>query len=287
MRVVRTVAEYRQLRAAMSGSVGAVPTMGCLHDGHLSLVRRARQDNDHVVATIFVNPTQFGPNEDFERYPRDPDRDLTLLQRERTDVVFMPEVSEMYPPGASTFVTVEGLTERLEGEHRPGHFRGVTTVVASLFNILEPHRAYFGQKDAQQLAVIRRMVRDLHFPVEIVGLPTVRELDGLAMSSRNAYLSADEREAAVCLWRAVCLAHDLWTRGERDAGRLRAAMREVIEAEPLARIDYVSVADPETLAELGRAEGPALASLAVRIGSTRLIDNLLLEAGIPAASDLP
>jgi pantoate--beta-alanine ligase len=272
VRVATTIDEYRRIRAAMTGTVGAVPTMGYLHEGHLALVRRARAENDHVVVSIFVNPTQFGPNEDFARYPRDPDRDLALLRTEGVDVVFMPSVEEMYPKGFATYVNVERLTERLEGAHRPGHFRGVATVVTKLFHILQPHRAYFGQKDAQQLIVIRRMTRDLAFPVDIVDVPTVREPDGLAMSSRNVYLSPDERRAATVLFRALERARELWDAGVRDGDRLRMAMQEVIDGEPLARADYVSVADPETLDELGAIEGPALASLAVRLGSTRLID---------------
>jgi pantoate--beta-alanine ligase len=266
----------RALRRGMSGDVGFVPTMGYLHEGHLSLVRAARGANAHVIVSIFVNPTQFGPGEDFERYPRDAERDLSLLRDERVDVVFMPPVEEMYPDGASTFVEVEGITDVLEGAHRPGHFRGVTTVVAKLFNIVQPARAYFGRKDAQQLAVVRKMMRDLRRDIEIVGLPIVREPDGLAMSSRNAYLSPEERAAALVLSRALNKAGELFAAGERDAEALRRAMRELIGAEPLARVDYVSVADPETLQELDRIESHALASLAVRIGRTRLIDNVEL-----------
>jgi pantoate--beta-alanine ligase len=262
----------------MDGDVGLVPTMGYLHEGHLSLVRAAREQNKHVVVSIFVNPTQFGPNEDFERYPRDTERDLSLLRAEGVDLVFMPSVEEIYPPGASTFVVVEGITDVLEGTHRPGHFRGVTTVVAMLFNIVQPKRAYFGQKDAQQLAVIRKFLRDLHRPIEIVGLPTVREPDGLAMSSRNAYLSPGERQAALVLSQALELAKERFDAGEREAERLRSAMRELIGQEPLAQIDYVSVADGETLQELERIERSALASLAVHIGNTRLIDNAVLES---------
>lgn len=272
MQVATTIAAYRRLRSTMAGTIGAVPTMGYLHEGHLALVRRARAENDHVVVSIFVNPTQFGPNEDYARYPRDPERDLAMLRAEGVDVVFMPSVQEMYPEGFATYVNVERLTERLEGAHRPGHFRGVTTVVTKLFNILQPHRAYFGQKDAQQLIVIRRMTRDLAFPIEIVDVPTVREPDGLAMSSRNVYLSADERRAATVLFRALEQARQLWDAGVRDGSRLRAAMRAVVESEPLARVDYVSVADPDTLEELDAAGDRALASLAVRLGSTRLID---------------
>jgi len=259
----------------MAGSVGLVPTMGYLHEGHLSLVRRARPENEHVVATIFVNPTQFGPQEDYQRYPRDPERDLRLLEQEGTDVVFMPSVEEMYPPGFDVWVEVgESLTGRLEGAARPGHFRGVTTVVAKLFNIVQAHRAYFGQKDAQQLAVIRKMAVDLNMGVEVVAVPTVREPDGLAMSSRNSYLSPEERRAATVLWRSLCRAQELFDGGERRAEAIRGEMRAVLASEPLARVDYVSVADAETLAELETIEGPALVSLAVRIGGTRLIDNV-------------
>jgi pantoate--beta-alanine ligase len=276
MNVTRTVDEMRGARRALEGDVGLVPTMGYLHEGHLSLVRAARGENEHVVVSIFVNPTQFGPNEDFERYPRDEDRDLELLRGEGVDVVFAPSVEEMYPPGDATFVDVEGVTDVLEGAHRPGHFRGVATVVSKLFHIIEPTRAYFGQKDAQQLLVIKMMVRDQRMPVEIVGCPTVREQYGLAMSSRNAYLSPVQREAAPVLRQALERAKDLFADGERDGERLRAAMREMIDGEPLATADYVSVADTETLAELERVEADALASLAVRIGKTRLIDNVTL-----------
>jgi len=278
MQIATTVAEMRQRRAAMTGSVGLVPTMGYLHEGHLSLVRRARADNEDVVASIFVNPTQFGPQEDYQRYPRDPERDLRLLEAEGTDVVFMPSVDEMYPPGFDAWVDVgESLTGRLEGAARAGHFRGVTTVVAKLFEIVRPQRAYFGQKDAQQLAVIRKMVADLNMDVEIVGLPTLREADGLAMSSRNSYLSPAERRAAIVLWRSLCRAEELFDGSERGAETLRQAMRAVLDPEPLARIEYVSVADAATLQELGDIGGPALVSLAVRIGRTRLIDNVTLE----------
>jgi len=250
--------------------------MGYLHEGHLSLVRGARADDDVVVVSIFVNPTQFGPQEDYKRYPRDLDRDLALLREERADVVFMPPVEEMYPEGFSTYVEVSGVTEVLEGAHRPGHLRGVTTVVAKLFVIVQPHRAYFGRKDAQQLVVIRKMARDLNMDVAVVGLPTVREPDGLAMSSRNAYLSPGEREAAPVLSRSLRLAEELWGQGERDATVIRQRMNDLIAAEPLARVDYVSVADAESLRELDRIEGHALVSLAVRIGGIRLIDNVTL-----------
>jgi pantoate--beta-alanine ligase len=276
MRVVHTIAEARTVRRALPGTWGFVPTMGYLHEGHLSLVRRARAENDRVAVSIFVNPTQFGPHEDYTRYPRDLERDLRLLEPLGVDLVFVPSVEEMYPPGFQTWVIVEEVSRPLEGASRPGHFRGVATVVAKLFNILQPDRAYFGQKDAQQTVVIWRMVQDLNIPVEIVICPTVREPDGLAMSSRNTYLNPEERRAATVLFRALQAAKARYEAGERDAERLREAMREVIRAEPLARIDYVSVAHPETLQELERVEGPALLSLAVYIGTTRLIDNLML-----------
>ena len=278
MQVAATIEEMRALRRVLPGKddVGLVPTMGFLHEGHLSLVRAAREQNDNAVVSIFVNPNQFGPGEDYQSYPRDPERDLALLRAERVDAVFIPSAEEMYLEGASTFVEVAGVTEGLEGAHRPGHLRGVTTVVAMLFHIVQPRRAYFGQKDAQQLAVVRKLVRELHFDVEIVAMPTVRERDGLAMSSRNAYLSPAERQAALVLSRALRRAEERFASGERDGERLRGAMRELIAQEPLARVDYVSVADPESLRELERIEGAALASLAVRIGATRLIDNVPL-----------
>jgi len=281
VRVITTLADMRQARQEMAGPpwrVGLVPTMGALHEGHLSLVRHARADDDTVVVSIFVNPTQFGPSEDFAHYPRDPDRDLALLRDLGTDVVFMPPVEEVYPQGFDTHVEVERLTQRLEGVSRPGHLRGVATVVTKLFNIVQPHRAYFGQKDAQQLVVIRRLTRDLDLPVEVVGLPTVREPDGLAMSSRNAYLSPGERKAAPVLYRSLEAAQDLWRSGVRDASLIRRRMNEVLAAPAtggLACVDYVSVADAETLEELGTVDRPALVSLAVCIGKTRLIDNIL------------
>jgi len=278
MHVATTVAEMRQRRAAMKGSVGLVPTMGYLHEGHLSLARCARAENHYVVASIFVNPTQFGPKEDYRRYPRDPERDLRLLEAEGTDVVFMPSAEEMYPAGFDTWVEVGGsLTERLEAAARPGHFRGVTTVVAKLFEIVRPQRAYFGQKDAQQLAVVRKMAADLNMGVEVVGLPTVREPDGLALSSRNAYLLPAERQAAIVLWRSLCRAQELFEGGERSAEAVRRAMRSVLAEEPLAQVEYVSVAETETLQELEAIEGAALVSLAIRLGRTRLIDNVTLE----------
>jgi len=277
MNVVNTIAEMRVLRRQLAETVGFVPTMGFLHEGHLSLVRQARDENASVIVSIFVNPTQFGPSEDFEQYPRDTERDLAFLAGEGTDVVFMPSAAEMYPERFDSWVEVGELTRRLEGAIRPGHFRGVTTVVAKLFNIVQPTRAYFGQKDTQQAAVIRKMTADLDMNLEVITLPTVREPDGLAMSSRNTYLDPEQRRAATVLYRALSLARELWTQGESDAGQIRREMAELIQREPLATIDYISVADNETLEEMDRVEHPALVSLAVKIGRTRLIDNILLE----------
>ena len=279
MNVVETVAQMEAQRARMAGSVGLVPTMGYLHEGHLSLVRRARAESDQIIVSIFVNPTQFRPGEDFDRYPRDPERDLRLLEGESVDVLFMPSVEEMYPPGFEDWVEVSGpLVDRLEGASRPGHFRGVTTVVARLFRIVRLHRAYFGQKDAQQLRVISRMVRDLGLPLEIVPCPTLREPDGLAMSSRNVNLSTEERRAATVLWRSLRRAEERFGAGERDAEGLRRAVAEVLAQESLAQVDYVSVADSDSLAELAVVDRTALVSLAVRIGGTRLIDNVSLAS---------
>jgi len=276
MQVIKIIAEIRGLRQKLSGSVGFVPTMGYLHEGHLALVKQARVGNDTVVVSIFVNPTQFSPNEDLATYPRDLDRDLGLLEQEGTDIVFVPSDAEMYPQEFSTWVDVKKVTERLEGASRPGHFRGVATVVAKLLNIVQPTRAYFGQKDAQQVVVIKRMVADLDMNLEIVVVPTVRESDGLAMSSRNSYLNSEEHQAAIVLFRAISLARQLWQFGEKDGDKIRCEMKSVIRKEPLARIDYVSIADADTLEELAVIDRPALASLAVRIGRTRLIDNILL-----------
>ena len=265
-------------RTAAERPLGLVPTMGALHEGHLSLVRRARSENATLVVTIFVNPTQFAPNEDLAAYPRDLDRDIALLEQEGADLVFLPSPEEIYPDGFDTWVSVERTSAPLEGESRPGYFRGVATVVCKLFNIVRPDGAYFGQKDAQQLQVIRRMNADLNLGVELTAMPTVREPDGLAMSSRNAYLSPAERRAAPVLYNSLRAPKDLYADGVRQAPAIREAMQRVLDAEPLARIDYVSVADPDTLAELQHIDGPALVSLAVRIGNTRLIDNVVLGA---------
>jgi len=276
MHVVETIAEVRRIRRAAGGAWGLVPTMGFLHAGHISLARHARAENDFVGASIFVNPTQFAPAEDLAAYPRDLPRDLRLLEEAGVDLVWAPPVAEVYPRGFQTYVTVEEVTRPLEGAARPGHFRGVATVVAKLFNIFQPDRAYFGQKDAQQVVVIKQMARDLDFPLEIVVCPTVREADGLAMSSRNVYLTPEQRAAAPALYRALCAARDAWQAGEHDGERLRQVMAGVLAVEPLACVDYVSAADPITLAELGDASQGVLLSMAVRIGRARLIDNLLL-----------
>ncbi len=276
MKVLYEIAEVRKWRRKLSGSVGFVPTMGYLHEGHIELVHRARAENRNVAVSIFVNPTQFGPHEDFATYPRDTERDFSLLKEQKVDVVFMPDADEMYPPESSTWVEIGNVTERLEGAFRPGHFRGVATVIAKLFGVVEPTRAYFGQKDAQQLVVIRRMVSDLNMNVEVVAVPTMRELDGLAMSSRNVYLDPEERESAVVLYKALSRAQKLWRKGERSAEVLRKEIASLIESEPRATIDYVSIADPETLEELDQIEELALVSMAVRIGKTRLIDSMTL-----------
>jgi pantoate--beta-alanine ligase len=276
MEVIETIGAFRGARLRFE-RLGLVPTMGYLHAGHLSLVRQARADCGAVAVSIFVNPTQFSPREDLSRYPRDLERDLRLLEQELVDLVFAPSVAEMYPPGFATVVDVQQVTETLEGAARPSHFQGVATVVCKLFNIVQPSRAYFGQKDAQQSVVVRKMVRDLDLPVEIVVVPTMREPDGLAMSSRNVYLSPQERQAAPVLYRALTTARERYLAGERSALALRQAMRQVLDAEPLVQAEYVSVADRQTLRELDElsAEG-ALLSMAVRIGATRLIDNLVL-----------
>ncbi len=276
MILATTLDELRTARRLLEGTVGFVPTMGYLHEGHLSLVRRARAECDRVVASIFVNPTQFGPHEDLARYPRDLQRDLSLLESEEVDLVWTPTEEEMYPPGYATWIEVEGLTRRLEGAARPGHFRGVATIVTKLFNAVQPHKAYFGQKDAQQALVIRCMTRDLNFPIEIVVCPTVREPDGLAMSSRNVYLNPQERQAATVLFRALQAAQAAYQQGERNAEVLRTLMAEVIASEPLAQMQYVSVADYDTLEELQTISGKALLSMAVFIGNTRLIDNIVV-----------
>lgn len=276
MNVLSTLSDLRNARLSFDGTVGLVPTMGYLHEGHVSLVSRAKAENQHVIVTIFVNPTQFGANEDLSKYPRDLERDLNLLRPLGVDVVWTPTAEIMYPPGYQTWVEVEALTTPLEGAMRPGHFKGVTTVVAKLFNATQPTKAYFGQKDAQQAAVIRRMVADLNFPLEMVICPTMREADGLAMSSRNKYLNEVERKAATVLFRALSAAKDLYEGGQRDAEKIRGKLKEVLAAEPLAQMQYVSCADYDTLEELEIVKGKALLSMAVYFGKTRLIDNFVL-----------
>ena len=278
--IAKTVAQVRELIAkarADGKSIGFVPTMGALHEGHLTLIRRARAECGHVVASIFVNPTQFAPGADFEKYPRDLSSDAAKAQAAGADLIFAPAVEEIYPPGDNTFVEVTGqLVDCLCGPHRPGHFRGVTTVCARLFNIVQADRAYFGEKDYQQLLVIKQMVRDLRFPLEIVPVPTVREPDGLAMSSRNAYLSPEERKAAAVLSRGLFAARDRFAAGERDAGALIAAAKRVIETEPQVKLQYLELRDAETLEELKRVDRRAVLALAAIVGQTRLIDNVIL-----------
>lgn len=276
MKIARDIQELKAWRRKYKGSVGLVPTMGYLHAGHIELVKTAKRENSAAVVSIFVNPTQFAPNEDFKSYPRDLNRDLDLLKQAGTDVVFTPSDVEMYTPDFDTWVVVKEITQRLEGESRPTHFQGVTTVCNKLFNIVEPHKAYFGQKDAQQVLVIKKMVEELNMNLDIIIVPTVREEDGLAMSSRNTYLESEERNSATVLYKALCLSRDMYEKGERDAEKIKARMTALINNEPRARIDYVSIADTRTLLELDRIEGKALVSMAVRIGKPRLIDNIIL-----------
>jgi pantoate--beta-alanine ligase len=277
-RVVRTRKELREALAEAARPLGLVTTMGWLHEGHRALMRRARDDSATTVATIFVNPRQFNEASDYTRYPRNEARDIAICESEGVDIVFVPGVEEIYPPGFDTTVSVGAVAEPLEGAARPGHFDGVATVVAILFNLVGAERAYFGQKDAQQVMVIRQMARDLAIGTEVVTCPTVREADGLAMSSRNVHLSPEERAAATVLRRALVAARDAWAGGERSGDALRSLMRDVLAGEPLASVDYVSVADNADLEELSIIDRPALASMAVRFGETRLIDNEILDA---------
>ena len=277
MMIVSTLEELGTALPLLERPLGLVPTMGYLHEGHLSLARKGREQCKSVAVSIFVNPTQFGPNEDLSKYPRALERDLRLLESVGVDLVWTPTPEIMYPPGFQTWVEVQEVTKGLEGAQRPGHFRGVTTVVAKLFNAIQPDKAYFGQKDAQQAAVIRQMTADLNFPLEIVVCPIVREPDGLAMSSRNVYLEPDQRKAATVLYRALTAARAAYDGGERDANRLRDIMTQTIASEPLARLQYVSCADYRTLQELEQVTGKTLLSMAVFFGKTRLIDNFVLE----------
>lgn len=278
MRIIKTIEELRPIVKGWRKeglSVGLVPTMGYLHEGHKSLIVRAVSENDRVVVSDFVNPTQFGVNEDLASYPRDIERDAAVCEAAGADLIFHPEPEEMYFADSCTFVDMDKLTKGLCGKTRPTHFRGVCSVVTKLFHIVTPDRAYFGQKDAQQLAVIRRMVRDLNFDIEIVGCPIVREADGLAMSSRNTYLNEEERQAALILHKSLLLGKEMIVQGEQDAGEIKAAIVRSIETEPLARVDYVEIVDPDSLETVDIVEGRALIALAVYIGKTRLIDNIL------------
>ncbi len=279
MQLINSIRDMQSLAESLrkqGRTIGFVPTMGFLHEGHLSLMRRARSECDTVVVSIFVNPAQFGPGEDFDRYPRDEEGDRRKCQFEGVDLLFMPTASEMYPVKPTVFVTVEGISDILEGAIRPGHFRGVATVVAKLFHIVKPHAAYFGQKDYQQCAVIRRMTEGLNLDVNIVALPTVREQDGLAMSSRNSYLNADERRAAAAIHRALSAAEHLALAGVKEPEKLRNKMRAVFAEEKTITIDYIEIADSESLETLDTVRGKAVILVAVRLGKTRLIDNLVL-----------
>lgn len=281
MQTVATIAELRAVRAKLGDSVGLVPTMGALHDGHLELVRQARRDHAAVIVTIFINPAQFGPQEDLAKYPRNLPNDLAMLREAGVDLVFTPTPEMMYPPGFQSWLEVTDVSQGLEGARRPGHFRGVATVVAKLFNLTQPHTAYFGQKDAQQVAVIKRMVRDLDFPLAIAVIPTVREADGLAMSSRNVYLNPAQRQAASVIRQALHTVAAAYAAGERQPASLRAALLDTLHNEPLAEVDYVAISDAETLCEQDTpTTQPLLVSLTVRFGSTRLLDNLLLPAAL-------
>jgi pantoate--beta-alanine ligase len=277
MKTVIGLDELRTSRLSLAGTVGLVPTMGYLHEGHLSLIRRAKAECENVVVSIFVNPTQFGRNEDLSKYPRDLERDLSLIEPLGVDLVWNPTVEVMYPTGYQTWVEVEALTHPLEGAMRPGHFKGVTSVVAKLFNAVQPHKAYFGQKDAQQAAVIRQMVRDLNFPVDVTVCPTVREEDGLAMSSRNKYLDGDDRKAATVLFRSLSAAKEAYEAGERNAEILRRKMKEILDGEARVQTQYVSCADYDSLEEVDVVRGKVLLSMAVMLGRTHLIDNFVLN----------
>jgi pantoate--beta-alanine ligase len=277
MKIVNTFRDLQNDLKDLESPLGFVPTMGYLHEGHLSLVKKARLDNQSVIVSIYVNPTQFAPNEDFNQYPRDLNRDLELLGAENVDLVWLPENSEMYPTGFQTWVEVNSLAKKLEGKYRPSHFKGVTTIVAKLFNGVQPNRAYFGQKDAQQAAVIQQMVRDLNYPIDIIICPIVREPDGLAMSSRNINLDPEERKAALCLYRGLTVAQKAFSNGERNAQSLRAMVQNEIEKEHLASMQYISCADPSTLDEIENNLESCLISLAVYVGNTRLIDNIRLS----------
>ncbi len=281
MRIIKNIKEMQASSRSLlreGKTIGFVPTMGALHEGHLSLVRAARLDNDIVVVSIFVNPLQFGPHEDFERYPRDLEGDSEKLRKEGVDILFFPDMKEMYPSDFRTYVEVQGLSEKLCGAFRPGHFRGVATVVTKLFNIVKPSRAYFGAKDYQQTVIIKRLVNDLNMDIEVIVCPTVRESDGLAMSSRNLYLNPEERKAALVIYRTLQEVAGLIKKGERDAGALKMWMLKALGSEPLvSSIDYAGIYDPESLEEVSEIKGRVLIAIALRIGQTRLIDNIMVE----------
>jgi pantoate--beta-alanine ligase len=276
MKLINSIQEMKSLRRNIRGTLGFVPTMGYLHEGHISLVQQSVKDNDTTAVSIYVNPTQFGPNEDFQAYPRDLERDLKLLEKAHTDIVFFPSNTEMYPDDYCTWIDVEKITARLEGEIRPGHFRGVATIVTKLFNIVQPDKAYFGQKDAQQALVIQRMTKDLNMNLDVIIMPTLREKDGLAMSSRNTYLNPEERKTATILYKALSLVIQLKEQGENGTADIKNKMERLIITEPLAKIEYISIADTQTLEELSSLAPRSLVSMAVRIGKTRLIDNLII-----------
>ncbi len=287
MDVVESITALQQARTQISGSIGLVTTMGALHAGHIALVQQARIENDAVIASIFVNPTQFAQNEDLSKYPRDIPRDVEMLRQAGVDLVFTPSAEQIYPTGFQTWIEVEQVSQGLEGERRPGHFKGVATVVAKLFNLTQPHRAYFGQKDAQQVAVIKRMVRDLNMPITIRVCPTLRESDGLAMSSRNVYLTPEQRMAVSVISRSLLAVSAAYETGERDIQKLRVVMNVVLKSEELAEVDYVSIADAITLREVEtQIDTPILVSLVVKMGKTRLLDNMLLPATLNTISGL-
>lgn len=280
MKIITSISDMHKVSLVLKGeggAIGFVPTMGALHKGHVTLIDKAKRENNKVVLSIFVNPIQFAPGEDYHSYPRDKERDEIMASRSGVDVLFLPSADEMYPDGYETFVNVEGITELLCGKFRHGHFKGVATVVLKLFNIVMPDRAYFGEKDYQQMLVIKRMVNDLNLNVDIVSMPTVREEDGLAMSSRNTYLDSRERVSAVSLYKAIKTSEDMVKNGERDTMKIINEMERIIRSETAAKIDYISICDPDTLKDIKTINGRALAALSVRIGNARLIDNCMLE----------
>lgn len=277
MKVIGSIAEMKRIRSELDGTIGLFPTLGFLHEAHLNLVRRSRAENDLTICSLFVNPAQFAPDEDFNNYPKDYQQDANILENEKVDYLFLPEINEMYPEGYDTWVEVHGIANMLEGARRPDHFRGVTTVLTKIFNILKPNKAYFGQKDFQQCLVVKKLVSDLNLGVKVVICPTVREPDGLAMSSRNVYLNSQERTQADVLFQSLELAKKIWLEGENSADVIRNKMTELILQKPLAEIEYISIADTQTLEELEHVQSSMIISMAVRFGKTRLLDNILFE----------